>query len=130
MLHYQSGFMAQLFRKFPEIVLTDDIYNVNKAGMPLYSFMIEDGFGNGRVSFYAALAEESAECLELIIHSFKEVNPTSNEIRVIVIDKDFTEYKVLTNEFPQAKILFCQFQVVKCFNKMVPDCNVPKGNRE
>ena len=76
------------------------------------------------MNFYAALMEESAECLEGIIHSFKEVNPISNEIRVIVIDKDFTEYQVMTNEFPQAKILLCQLHVIKCFNTMVPDCDV------
>ena len=78
-----------------------------------------DGFGHGRVSFYAAVSEESAESLEVIVNAFKEVNPTSDEIRVIVIDKDFTEYKVLTNTFPQAKVLFGQFHVIKCFNKMV-----------
>ena len=80
-LYCQSGFMAELF---PEIVLIDGTYNVIKAGMPLYSFMTEDGFGSGGVSLCAALAEESAECLEVIIHSFKEVNPTSNEIQVIL----------------------------------------------
>ena len=34
-LHYQSGFMTQLFKKFPEIVLIDGTYNVNKAGIHL-----------------------------------------------------------------------------------------------
>ena len=39
-------------------------------------------------------------------------------------------YKVLTNTFPQAKVLFCQFHVIKCFNKMVSECEVTKSNRE
>ena len=85
--------------------------------------MVEDGFSHGRVSFYAAVSEESAECLEVIVHAFKEVNPTSDEIRVIVIDKDFTEYKVLTNT--------PRFYFVKeYFNKMVSECEVAKSNRE
>ena len=72
----------------------DGTYNVNKAGMPLYSFMVEDGFGHGRVVFYAAVSEETAE-LETVIQAFKEANPASNQIQVIVIDKDFTEHRVL-----------------------------------
>lgn len=32
-LYYQSGFMDELFRKFPEIVLVDGTNNVNKAGI-------------------------------------------------------------------------------------------------
>jgi len=35
-LYYQSEFMAELFKKFPEIVLVDGTYNVNKARMLLY----------------------------------------------------------------------------------------------
>ena len=129
-LYYQSGFMAELLKKFPEIVLVDGTYNVNKAGMPLYSFMVEDGFGHGRVSFYAAVSEERAEFLEVIIRASKDVNPTSDQIQVIVIDKDFTEHKVLKGCFPQAKILFWQFHVIKCFNKKVSDCDVAKPSRE
>ena len=44
----------------------DGTYNVNKAGMPLYSFMVEDGFGHGRVVFYGVVSEETAE-LETVI---------------------------------------------------------------
>ena len=87
-LYYRSGLISELFSKFPEIVLVDGTYNVNKAGMTLYSFMVEDGFGHGRVVFYAAQ-------LETVIQAFKEANPASNQIQVIVIDKDFTEHRVL-----------------------------------
>ena len=41
-LYYRSGLMSELFSKFPEIVLVDGTYNVNKAGMPLHSLMMED----------------------------------------------------------------------------------------
>ena len=74
-LYYRSGLMSELFSKFPEIVLVDGTYNVNKAGMPLYSFMVEDGFGHGRGVFYAAVSEETAKQLETVIQAFKEANP-------------------------------------------------------
>ena len=112
---YQSGQMSTLFKKFPEILLVDGTYNVNRARMPLYCFMIEDGFGNGRNIFYSATAEESAVHLLHIIQTFKSFNPSWFNIRVIVIDKDFTELPALQQEFPQATVLFCQFHVIKYF---------------
>ena len=96
--------------------------------MRFYSFMVEDGFGHGRVVFYAAVSEETAK-LETVIQAFKEANPASNQIQVIVIDKDFTENRVLSEAFPQAKILFCKFHV-KYFYKEVSDCDIPKCDRE
>ena len=45
--YYQSGLMKCLFKKFSEIMLIDAAYNINGIGMPLYCFMIEDGFGRG-----------------------------------------------------------------------------------
>ena len=69
--------------------------------------MVEDGFGHGRVVFYAAISEETAEQLETVVKAFKEPSPASDCVQVIVIDKDFTEHKVLISGFPQTKILKC-----------------------
>ena len=79
--------MSELFVKFPEILLVDGTYNVNQLGLPLYCFMVEDGFGNGRNVFYAATAEEDSAHLQLIIQSFKVSNPAWSNVHVIVIDK-------------------------------------------
>ena len=101
-VHFQSGQMSELFVKFPEILLVDGTYNVNQLGMPLYCFMVEDGFGNGRNVCYAATAEEDSAHLQQIIQSFKVSNPAWSNVHVIVIDKDFTELQALQIEFPQA----------------------------
>ena len=47
--------MSQHFTKFSEIILVDGTYNVYKAGMSLYSFMVEGGFGRERVVFFMQL---------------------------------------------------------------------------
>ena len=103
---FQSGqmTMAMLFEKF----------HVNRARMPLYCFMVDDGFGNGRNVFYS-IAEENSMHLLHIIQTFKSFNPLWSNIHVIVIDKDFTELPALEQEFPQASVLFCQFHVIKYF---------------
>ena len=129
-LYYRSGLMKQLFHKFPEILLVDATYNVNGVAMPLYCLMVEDGFGNGRVVHYAATTAEDTEHLQKIVQSFKDENSAWSDIRVIVVDKDFTEWKVLKEEFPDAKLLFCQWHVMKAMFKKMVDCDVEKCERD
>ena len=57
--------------------------------------------------------------LETVVKAFKKASPASDCVPVIVIDKDFTEHNVLITGFPQAKILFCQFHVIKYLYKKV-----------
>ena len=73
-LYYESSHMSKLFSKFPEILLIDGTYNINKVGMPLTCLMVEDGFGHGRVVFYAVTAHEDTAHLQTIVQSFKEQN--------------------------------------------------------
>jgi len=118
--------MRQVFEKFPEVLLVDGTYNVNSIRMPLYCFMAEDGFGKGRVIFYAAVCEEDQTHLQKMVQMFKESNSKWNSVRIVVIDKDFTEWKVLKDEFPDAMILFCQWHVIKALFKKVCDLDIPK----
>ena len=129
-LFYQSGLMKHLFQKFPEILLVDATYNVNGVGMPLYCLMIEDGFGHGRVVQYAATAEEDVLHIRKIMQTFKEENPAWTSVHVIVVDKDFTEWKVLKEEFPEATVLFCQWHVMKAMFKKMVECDVDKKERD
>ena len=129
-LYFESSHMAELFSKFPEILFVDGTYNTNKLGMPLTCLMVEDGFGHGRNVFYAATAQEDTTHLQRIVQSFKEQNSAWRSIRVIIIDKDFTEWKVLNEEFPDAVILYCQWHVIKAMFKGMTDCGVEKSNRD
>ena len=63
--------------------------------MPLYCLMIEDGLGYGRIVQYAATTEEDMEHIHKIIQTFKDENPAQTSVSVMVVDKDFTEWKVL-----------------------------------
>lgn len=129
-LYYESSHMSKLFSKFPEILLIDGTYNINKVGMPLTCLMVEDGFGHGRVVFYAVTAREDTAHLQTIVQSFKEQNSQWESVRVIIIDKDFTEHKVLKEEFPNAVILYCQWHVIKAMYKGIVDSDVHKSDRE
>ena len=39
--------------------------------------------------------------------SFKEENSSWSSVCVVIIDKDFTEWRILKQEFPDATVLFC-----------------------
>ena len=122
--------MRQIFQKFPEVLLVDGTYNVNSVGMPLYCLMAEDGFGKGRVVFYAAISQEDAAHLQKMINMFKEENSNWSSTQVVVIDKDFTEWNILKVEFPNVAILFCQWHVIKALHKKICDLDISKDQRE
>ena len=48
----------KVFQRY--VLLVDGTYNVNRAMMPLYCFVVEDGSGNGRNVHYSATAEEGS----------------------------------------------------------------------
>ena len=116
-VYYCSSHLLQLYEKFPEVIMIDGTYNVNKCGMPLYSFMVEDGYGHGRTVFYAVTTEESSQHLSSIVKAFKESNPCYSKTKVIVIDKDFTELAILQEEFPEASVLFVNFMSLNICTK-------------
>ena len=53
--------------------------------------------------------------LQRILTSSKENNESWQQVSVVIIDKDFTEHKVLKEEFPEAVILYCQSMLLKLF---------------
>ena len=46
---------------------------------------------------------------------FKENNPKSTSTAAFILDKDMKEDAAITSVFPHARILLCQFHVIKWF---------------
>ncbi|OWZ19155.1 hypothetical protein PHMEG_0006637 [Phytophthora megakarya] len=52
--------------------------------------------------------------MEKAVAHFKRLHPTRIELlRVIVVDKDLNEIKILESKFPKARVLVCHFHVIK-----------------
>ncbi|OWY94429.1 hypothetical protein PHMEG_00035844 [Phytophthora megakarya] len=52
--------------------------------------------------------------MERAVAHFKRIHPTRiDRLRVIVVDKDLNEIKVLESNFPKARVLVCHFHVIK-----------------
>eukprot|EP00644_Phytophthora_capsici_P016904 jgi/Phyca11/125659/e_gw1.59.28.1 len=57
--------------------------------------------------------------MERAISHFKRFHPTRIKLlRVIVVDKDLNEIRVLEANFPEARILICHFHVIKYLKEM------------
>ena len=65
--------------------------------------MVEDRFGCVCNNYYARGSVTFGEIVQLS----KKNNEKWNIIYVIIIDKGFSEYKVLKQEFPDAVLLYC-----------------------
>ncbi|OWZ09543.1 LOW QUALITY PROTEIN: hypothetical protein PHMEG_00017738 [Phytophthora megakarya] len=112
-IHYQremSTHMRSLLSAFPEVLLMDATHRTNASRYKLFSFMVHDSFGRGQhVTLYLPMKRRIHFAA---ITKFKKCNPSSTEMRCIVVDKDFTEICVVKSEFPEARVLLCQFHAI------------------
>lgn len=93
--------------------MIDATHNTNDARYKLFSFMIHDVFGHEQYVQHALMENECTGCLTDVITSFKSFNPTWEQIRIIIVSKDYGEISLLRGAFPGVRILLCTFHVVK-----------------
>nr|CCA15547.1 hypothetical protein PITG_23301 [Albugo laibachii Nc14] len=93
----QTKHIREMFVKLPEV----------------FSFMAHDMFGKGQYVQHAILQNKRSEMIQTAIEAFKTNNPDWKRVQCVIIDKDFTEMKVLRVSVTQAHILLCQFHVTK-----------------
>lgn len=127
----QTGHMKKMMQQFPETILVDATHNTNMEKYKLFSFMISDAFGFGQYVQHAVMRREDVQSIRQAIIALKEHNTAWNNIKVIVVDKDFVEIAVMRQEFPHARILLCQFHVIKYLNgEIIKATNVSMDTKE
>ncbi|ETI32828.1 hypothetical protein F443_20433, partial [Phytophthora nicotianae P1569] len=76
-------------------------------------------FGEGAVVQQSLIEANGDWHMERAITHLKRSHPTRiNLLRVIVVDKDLNEIRVLETNFPEARILICHFHVIKYLKEM------------
>ncbi|XP_049524246.1 zinc finger SWIM domain-containing protein 1-like [Dermacentor silvarum] len=116
----QATHMREILEKYPEILFIDGTYKVNIEGYILYSILIEDGGGRGRPVCYAFLRNETTEIVQAMFAKFADFNPfVVSACRVVMIDKDMNELRILTKILPNSEILLCTWHVLHCFQQKV-----------
>ena len=84
----------------------------------LCTFMLMDEFGDGQVVQHSLLETNGDWHMSRAIDHFVRAHENTKMLRVIVVDKDLNEIRVLKNAFPEAKVLICHFHVIKWLSHM------------
>jgi len=90
MLFLQTTAMRKLTDSFPEVILLDATYRTNKLKMPLFVFMVVDGFGVSQVAAHCFVANEQQSLVTEMAKTLVEFNPATCATKCIIVDKDFS----------------------------------------
>ncbi|KAG6623939.1 Dynein heavy chain [Phytophthora cinnamomi] len=109
-----SAHMRELYERFPEMLLVESSYKTNRHNYQLLTMMVMNEFGEGSPVQHSICEANGDWHLERAIAHFKRMYPDKTRLlRVIMVDKDLNEIKVLQLAFPEAHILICHFHVIK-----------------
>ena len=80
----------------------------------LCTIMVMDEFGKGQCIQQSLFETNGDWHMHRAIEHLKRANAESWKIvRVIVVDEDLNEIRVLQTEFPEARVIICHFHVLK-----------------
>lgn len=111
--------MAQIYEKYPEIMLFDATYKMNKRNMPLVLQLCIDGNGETEIASLFICHSECRVAMEEMIDTFQKFNPAWVKTRVIIGDKDSADRIVYAEKFPCAALQICLFHVLKTFKREI-----------
>jgi len=118
-LFYQDKLMKFNFQSYPEVLMVDFTYKLNNLRMPLYVMLIVDGNGQSEVVSLCLTSLETKEAILKMVQSFKANNPCWSQTGVVITDKDFVEWNVFNEEFPNATLHICLFHVLRSMRREV-----------
>lgn len=118
-LFYQDAHMQNIYTHFPEILLVDAMYKLLDLRMPVYLLMGIDGDGLSEVVAMFIVAEETKEVIQATVELFKKHNPSWDETKVVMSDKDFTERDVFKSCFPAASLSICLYHTLRSFRREI-----------
>ncbi|XP_064293052.1 uncharacterized protein LOC135310045 [Plodia interpunctella] len=114
-LFFQDERMSKYFEAFPEILYVDRTY-CSDMDVATYILMVENANGLSEVVAVCLLVDETDETLDLFIENFKKDNTTSQNVLVVLSDKDMTERRVFGKHFPNAHLIISLYNVLQIFN--------------
>lgn len=104
--------MQQTFANYPELLMVDATYKLNDLRMPLY-VMLVDGNGESEVVGSFLVSDETRETISTMVQAFNQYNPLWENVKTIMLDKDFVKRSVMRDEFPKASLVICLFCVLR-----------------
>lgn len=118
-LFYQDDRMRKYFSVYPGVLIADATYKLNDRQMPLMLLLVIDGNGESQIVAFFVIRSENYRVVKKMLKYFKEFNPKTNEIEVILADKSMADRKAFQKCFPQANLQLCIFHVSQSFNREI-----------
>ena len=118
-IYFQTSEMRSIFVSYPELLLIDATYKLNDLNMPLYVLMSVDGNGESEIVSLWLTQFEDKETITELVQEFKKHNSSWSLTQCIMSDKDMTERNVLSEQFPQSKLLICLFHTLRTMRREV-----------
>ena len=118
-IYFQTSEMRSVFASYPELLLIDATYKLNDLNMPLYVLMIVDGNGESEIVCLWLTQFEDKETITELVQEFKKHNSNWSLTQGIMSDKDMTERIVLSEQFPQSKLLICLFHTLRTMRREI-----------
>ena len=116
-IFFQDNMMRTVFNSYPEVLLFDATYKLTELRMPLYLLMAIDGNGHSEIVGLYLTVSETATSLQGMLQAFKKMNSAWQMTTVVMTDKDLTERKTLSEEFPDAALQLCLFHTLRSFKR-------------
>ncbi len=117
-LYYQNQNMRELYAKYGDMLFVDSTYKLNNHQYPCLIMAIKDNNNNAHIVAAALMAYERKELMKEVLQFFVDSNVDYiKRTKNIMIDKDLKEDDILQQHFPQSKLLFCHFHVIKIFER-------------
>ena len=111
----------------PDIVGLDSTFNFSTTGYKMNAFCYINPVSNsGEIAQIAFLADEGEEAFAFVFKTFKKSikkNPSA-----FIVDKDFTEIKMLNSVFPDSIVTLCLFHVLKWIKQLVSTARREDGS--
>ncbi|KAE8985517.1 hypothetical protein PF011_g20357 [Phytophthora fragariae] len=115
----QTKVQKMMFEQWGETLAMDFTHGTNNLGYHLGSLVVTTSTGGGFPVVDFICLNEQAVTIATVLDYFKKKNPRWRDIQTVVIDKDFVEWRVLEECFPDATILLCQFHVISYWKKVM-----------
>ena len=121
-LFLQLEFQLEWLQLYGQLIHIDGTFKVNCENYLLYVIMVQNSNGEGRPVAYCWMNAETKVNLEFCYQALKSCKDLP-DIKVIMVDKDLTNINVLKQFFPNAKILYCLFHVIKWLKGVISKLN-------
>ena len=108
--------MRSLFKTYGTMLFIDFTYKLNHNNYPFIVFIVTDNNRNSRIVGFALVAYERISVMQIILNYFKTLNE-SQDLQVVMIDKDLKEETVIQETYPNVHILYCFWHVQNTFKK-------------